>query len=117
MSHQTEWERQFESEFNKRFGFGIWDSRAKDGHRSEGINSSDVLEFAKSFTSTLIAEERKRMVEILEAGFDYDKSILQAKTLLGKLSDREVSAFGFGVSHALDEALLAITVQDNGKSN
>jgi len=51
----TSREERFEKEFNSKFGFGIWDSRATDKetmlrtHRDEGIFSSDVLEHSKSF--------------------------------------------------------------------
>lgn len=49
-------EDEFETEFNKRFGFGIWDSRARNGHRNEGISSTDVLEFSKAFIRKVESE-------------------------------------------------------------
>lgn len=50
----------WETEFNKRFGFGVWDSRAESNfgktHREEGIFSSDVVEFICSTLHSQLEE-------------------------------------------------------------
>lgn len=66
---EGEWEKEFETRFNQKYGFGIWDSRATDKetmlrtHRDEGVWSSDVLEFCKSFITTLLHSERERVAK------------------------------------------------------
>ena len=83
----------FEKRFNKKFGFGIWDSRAKDGHLNEGIYSSDVLEYVKSFIAEELDEIEKRieteMERFIPAYEDLDKAYVDgAKTALAIIRER-----------------------------
>lgn len=63
----SEWETRLENEFNERFGFGIWDSRATTGHRKEGISSTSVLEFFRAFAQSLLQDRSQDTVgELIE---------------------------------------------------
>lgn len=58
----------WETEFNRRFGFGIWDSRAIDGHRDEGISSSAIVEFIRE---TLAKREKEAEQRGRDMAVDY----------------------------------------------
>ena len=42
--NDCDWRKEFEKEFNEKFGFGLWN----------GNYSSDVLEYSRKFTETLL---------------------------------------------------------------
>ena len=59
----AEIEKEMEDNFNRKFGFGTWDSRAKDGHRNEGTSSTSVLEFQRAFLTSSILRVLKEARE------------------------------------------------------
>lgn len=75
------WKMEIEKEFNKKFGFGTWDSRAVDGHRSEGISSSAVLNFVLTKCSQAQEDERKNILKEREEAYKLGIKYGQAKQL------------------------------------
>lgn len=79
---------EFETIFNQKFGFGIWDSRASDGHRGEGISSSDVLEHSKAFLHERDKKILEGVIEAIDKAVEDRTSIKQVTDIINAVLEK-----------------------------